>query len=106
MSRAERRQYQRMTKGQDPYAPRTPPGGSRPPPRRRRGAGEPRDWSFTRGFWLRAIGIAAVVGVLGLSVVWSAGAERAVLVGAVSAVAALALLAGARLILQRRAAAR
>jgi hypothetical protein len=105
MSRAERRQYQRMTKGQDPYAPRTPAGGNRPPPRRR-GAREPRDWSFTRGFWLRAIGIAAVVGVLGLSVVWSSGAERALVVGAASAAASLALLVGIRLILQRRAATR
>jgi hypothetical protein len=105
MSRAERRQYQRMMKGQDPYAPKTPPGGNRPPPRKR-GTGEPRDWAFTRRFWLRSIGIAAVVGVLGLSVVWQNGAEQALLVGAAAATATIGLLVGARLIFQRRVAAR
>jgi hypothetical protein len=105
MSRAERRQYERMMKGQDPYAPRTPAGGNRPPPRRR-GAGQPRDWSFTRRFWLRSIGLAVVVGVVGLSVVWSNGAEQALLVGAVAALLTIALLVGARLVLQRRVAAR
>jgi hypothetical protein len=105
MSRAERRQYQRMTKGQDPYAPRTPAGGNRPPPRRR-GTREPRDWSFTRGFWLRSIGLAAVIGVLGLSVVWQSGAEQALLVGALAATATIGLLVVARLFIQRRVAAR
>jgi hypothetical protein len=105
MSRAERRQYQRMMKGQDPYAPKTPPGGNRPPPRRRTER-EPRDWSFTRGFWLRSIGLAAVVGVLGLSVVWQNGAEPALLVGAVAALLTIALLVGVRLLIQRRVAAR
>jgi hypothetical protein len=100
MSRAERRQYQRMMKGQDPYAPKTPAGG-RPPPRRR-GSREPRDWSFNRGFWLRSIGLAALVGVLGLSVVWSTGAERALLVGAATAAATIGLLVVLRLIIQRR----
>jgi hypothetical protein len=106
MSRAERRQYQRMMKGQDPYAPKTVGGGNRPPPRRRRGSGEPRDWSFTRRFWLRAIGIAAVVGVIGLSVVWPSGADRALVVGVVTAIAAFGLLVAVRLLLQRRTAAR
>jgi hypothetical protein len=102
MSRAERRQYQKMMKNQDPYAQRTPPGGQRPP--RRKTPGEPRDWSFTRQFWLRAVGIAAVVGVVGLSVTWGSGAETALLVGVAATIAALGLLAGFRLILQRRAA--
>lgn len=102
MSRAERRQYQKMKKSQDPYAPRTPPGGGRPP--RKRAAGASRDWSFTRGFWLRAIGIAAVVGVIALSVTWTSGAATALAAGAAAGVAALALLAGSRYILLRRAA--
>jgi hypothetical protein len=104
MSRAERRQYQRLMKGQDPYAPK-PPAGGRPPPRRR-GPREPRDWSFHRGFWLRSIGIAAVVGVLGLSVAWPSGAEQALLVGAAAAAATFGLLVVTRLIIQRRVAAR
>jgi hypothetical protein len=38
--------------------------------------------------------------------VWSSGAERALVVGAASAAASLALLVGIRLVLQRRAATR
>jgi hypothetical protein len=105
MSRAERRQYERMMKGQDPYAPSKGPG-RRPPPRRRGATREPRDWSFNRGFWLRSIGVAAVVGVIGLSVVWSGGAERAILVGVVAAAATIAVLVAFRLIVQRRVAPR
>jgi hypothetical protein len=100
MSRAERRQYQRMTKNQDPYA--TPSGGRGRRPPRKRGPVAPRDWSFTRGFWLKIIGIAAVVGLIGLSVTWPGGAERALMVGAATAVAAFVLLVGARMFLQRR----
>jgi hypothetical protein len=102
MSRAERRQYQKMMKNQDPYAPRTPAGGGRPP--KKRAVREARDWSFTRGFWLRSIGLAAVAGVIGLSVTWSSGAETALLVGAAVALAAIGVLVIARLFLQRRAA--
>ena len=101
MSRAERRQYQRMTKGQDPYAQPSRGGGQRPP--RRRAPREPRDWSFNRGFWLKSIGVAAAVGLVGLSVLWSSGAERALLVGSVTAVATVLLLVGIRLFFQRRA---
>ena len=104
MSRAERRQYQRMMKGQDPYAQPSRGGAKKPP--RRTGPREPRDWSFHRGFWLKSIGIAAVVGLVGLSVVWSRGAELALLVGAVTAVATVVLLALFRLLLQRRTAPR
>lgn len=100
MSRAERRQYQRMTKNQDPYASPSGAKGRRPP--RRRGSSEPRDWSFTRGFWLKSIGIAAVVGLIGLSVTWPGGAERALLVGAGTGVAAFVLLVAVRVFLQRR----
>jgi hypothetical protein len=102
MSRAERRQYQKMMKSQDPYAPRTPPGGGRPP--KKRTARAPRDWSFTRGFWLRSVGIAAVAGVVALSVAWSSGAETALLAGGAVAVGVLGILALVRLFLQRRTA--
>lgn len=102
MSRAERRQYQRMTKGQDPYAPSSRPGGRRPP--RRPGSREPRDWSFHRGFWLRSVALAAVVGLIGLSIVWQSGAERALVVGLGAAAATLGLLIALRLLLRRAAA--
>ena len=101
MSRAERRQYQRMTKGQDPYAQPSRGGGQRPP--RRRAPRKPRDWSFNRGFWLKSFGIAAAVGLIGLSVLWSSGAERAILVGAATVAATVVLLAVVRLFFQRRA---
>jgi hypothetical protein len=100
MSRAERRQYQRMTKNQDPYASPSGTKGRRPP--KRRGTSEPRDWSFTRGFWLKSIGIAAVVGLIGMSVAWPGGPEGALLVGAATGVAAFVLLVVVRLFLQRR----
>jgi hypothetical protein len=101
MSRAERRQYQRMMKGQDPYA-QQPRGGQKRPPKKR-ATREPRDWSFNRGFWLKSIGVAVVVGLIGLSVVWPNGAETALLVGAVAAAATLGLLVVLRLVFQRRA---
>jgi hypothetical protein len=101
MSRAERRQYQRMMKGQDPYA-QQPRGGQKRPPRKR-AAREPRDWSFNRGFWLKSIGVAVVVGLVGLSVVWTSGAELALLVGAAAAAATIGLLVVVRLFFQRRA---
>lgn len=100
MSRAERRQYQRMVKNQDPYASPSGTKGRRPP--RRPGSNEPRDWSFTRGFWLKSVGIAAVVGLVGLSVTWPGGAEQALLVGAATGAAAFVLLVVVRLFLQRR----
>jgi hypothetical protein len=101
MSRAERRQYQRMMKGQDPYA-QQPRGGQKRPPKKR-ATREPRDWSFNRGFWLKSIGVAVVVGLIGLSVVWPNGAETALLVGAGAAAANMGLLVVVRLVFQRRA---
>lgn len=102
MSRAERRQYQRMMKGQDPYAPSPGVGGRRPP--RRSSTREPRDWSFHRGFWLRSIGLAVVIGLVGLSLVWQSGAERALLVGLGAAAATIGLLVILRLVLRRASA--
>jgi hypothetical protein len=101
MSRAERRQYQRMMKGQDPYA-QQPRGGQKRPPKKR-ATPEPRDWSFNRGFWLKSVAVAVVVGLVGLSVVWSNGAETALLVGALAAAATMGLLVMVRLFFQRRA---
>lgn len=101
MSRAERRQYQRMMKGQDPYA--LPPKSGGRPPRRPR-AGAPRDWSFNRGFWVKSVLVAAVVGVIGLSLVWSSGAQTAALAGLGAAAAVIAVLVGLRLLLRRAAA--
>jgi hypothetical protein len=89
-----------MTKNQDPYA--TPSGGRGRRPPRKRGPVTPRDWSFSRGFWLKSIGIAAVVGLIGLSVTWPGGAERALVVGAATGVAAFVLLVASRVFLQRR----
>ncbi len=90
-----------MMKGQDPYA-QQPRGGQKRPPRKR-APREPRDWSFTRGFWLKSIGVAVVVGLIGLSVVWTTGAETALMVGAVAAAATIGLLVVVRLFFQRRA---
>jgi len=104
MSRAERRQYQRMLKGQDPYAPPPPRGGGGRRPSRRAGSRTPHDWSFNRGFWLKSLGLAAVVGVTALSVSWSAGAEVALTAGGLAAAVAIALLVGLRLVIQRRTA--
>ncbi|MEK6192023.1 MAG: hypothetical protein AABM41_06830 [Chloroflexota bacterium] len=101
MSRAERRQYQRMMKGQDPYAP--PKAGGRRPPRRS-GPRAPRDWSFHRGFWLRSAAVAVVAGLIGLSVVWPSGAERAAVVGLGAAAATIGVLVILRLLLRRAAA--
>jgi len=101
MSRAERRQYQRMMKGQDPYAP--PKAGGRRPPRRP-GPRGPRDWSFHRGFWLKSASVALVAGLIGLSVVWPSGAESAALVGLGAAAATIGLLVVLRLLLRRAAA--
>jgi len=102
MSRAERRQYQRMMKGQDPRALPAKPGGRRPP--RRPGSQEPRDWSFHRRFWLRSAGVAAVAGLIGLSVVWPSGAELALLAAVGVAAATIGLLVIVRFILRRAAA--
>jgi hypothetical protein len=101
MSRAERRQYQRMMKGADPYAPPPPKGGGRPP--RRRGSSGPRDWSFNRGFWWKSAGGAAVVGIAGLSIAWSSGPERAAVIGVILAAVVMAVLVGLRMVMQRRA---
>jgi len=102
MSRAERRQYQRMMKGQDPRALPPKAAGRRPP--RRPGSQGPRDWSFHRRFWLKSVGVAIVAGLIGLSVVWPSGAQPALLTGLGAAALAVGVLVIARLILRRAAA--
>ncbi len=101
MSRAERRQYQRMMKGQDPNAPRTPPGGTKPPKRKATPAA--RDWSFTRRFWVRSGLAAAAVGIVGLSVAWPSGAERALVIGAALTAGLFGILVAVRWYLKRSA---
>ncbi|MGH2462564.1 MAG: hypothetical protein ACRDFZ_02925 [Candidatus Limnocylindria bacterium] len=99
MSRAERRQYQRMMKGQDPRGLPPRAGGRRP--QRPPVSQKPRDWSFHRGFWLRSIGIAVVAGLIGLSVAWPSGAETALLAGLGVGAATIGLLVILRLFLRR-----
>jgi hypothetical protein len=48
--------------------------------------------------------LAAVVGLIGLSLVWQSGAERALLVGAGAAAATIGVLVVLRLLLRRAAA--
>lgn len=93
-----------MMKGQDPYASPSKSGGRRPP--RRSGPPKPRDWSFHRRFWLKTVGLAVIVGLIGLSATWTQGPELALVVGLASAVATVVLLATVRLLLLRRSAAR
>jgi hypothetical protein len=104
MSREERRQYQRMMRNME-RGPSLPPAAqARIERQRARRAQQPtaRSADLTPGFWLRAVGIALVVGFLGLSVQWSEGLPRALYVGLGAGVVALAGVVGFRL-LQRRA---
>jgi hypothetical protein len=107
MSREERRQYQRMMRTMD-RGPSLPPAAqARIERQRARRAQQTAAGSaeLTRGFWLRAAAIAAVVGFLGLSVQWSEGMPRAAYVGIAAAILALAVVVGFRLF-QRRASSR
>ncbi len=63
----------------------------------------PRDWSFTRRFWVRS-GLASVaVGIIGLSVAWPSGAERALLIGAALTAGVWGILVLVRWYLKRSA---
>lgn len=107
MSREERRQYQRMMRNVD-RGPSLPPAAqARVERQRARRAQKPsgRGAELTTGFWIRAVVIAIVVGLLGLSVQWSEGMPRALYVGIAAAVLALVVVVGFRL-MQRRAASR
>jgi len=112
MSRAERRAYKRMTKGQDPYG--LPSGASsaggarakaqaRSRPRRRTPQGE---FSFVSGRFLAwLVGGAVVVGLLGFSVAWPNGMPGALYSG-LAATAGWLVLAVAFRFLQSRMAGR
>jgi hypothetical protein len=105
MSREERRQYQRMMRNME-RGPSLPPAAqARIERQRARRAQQPaaRRGDFTAGFWVRAIGIALVVGFLGLSVQWTEGMPRSLYAGVAAAVVALVVVVGFRLF-QRRAA--
>jgi hypothetical protein len=104
MSREERRQYQRMMRTMD-RAPSLPPAAqARIERQRARRPQQPTERSaeLTRGFWVRAVAIAVVVGFLGLSVQWNEGLPRALYVGGAAGVVALVVVVGFRLF-QRRA---
>jgi len=82
MSREERRQYQRMMKGQDPYSA---PRGTRDP--RRKPTPRPKPTNAVaaapsgRRFWTRTAGAAVVMGVVAFSMQWHAGMPWALYVG-------------------------
>jgi hypothetical protein len=105
MSREERRQYQRMMRNME-RGPSLPPAAQARIERQRakRAQLKPtaRSADLTRGFWLRAVAIAAVVGFLGMSVQWSEGLPRALYVGIAAAFLAFVVVVGFRLF-QRRA---
>src|SRR5918996_3209972 len=106
MSREERRQYQRMMRNME-RGPSLPPAAQARIERQRAKRARQqtaRSADLTRGFWVRAVAIAAVVGFLGMSVQWSEGLPRALYVGIAAAILALVVVVGFRL-LQRRMAA-
>jgi hypothetical protein len=102
MSRAERRQYERMSKGQDPYAPN--PRQSRDPRRnkpRPRPAANAKPATGGRQFWTRSVGAAVIIGVLAFSVAWGQGMPIAAYVGVGAAGATVLAAAGLRRLLAR-----
>lgn len=108
MSRAERRQYQRLAKGQDPYAVRVAPGAQRRAEKlAARRAAQRRDppGSFTGRYVTVVLAGAAIAGLGAFSLAWPNGVGVAWLAG--GGVAALWIVAtvGMRL-LQRRSAGR
>jgi hypothetical protein len=107
MSRAERRQYERMTKGQDRGAPPIPPGArARMERSRARRASEPAHGTgLSLRFWVRSLAIALGLGLVAFSLAWPSGMPFAMYVGLGVAVIALGALLGFRA-LQRRLATR
>ncbi|MDQ2935240.1 MAG: hypothetical protein M3R49_09745 [Chloroflexota bacterium] len=106
MSRAERRQYERMTKGQDRGGlPPVPPGTrARLERRRARRAPEPvQGIGLTLRFWGRALAIALALGLTAFSLAWPRGMPLALYVGLVIAAVACAIQLGIRAVRQRAA---
>lgn len=107
MSREERRQYARMTRGMD-RSPALPPAAraraERNAARRAaRQAASERPHAFTLRFWVFSLLVAAAVGYLAFSVQWPQ--PHALMVGVAVAAVTLAVAVGLKL-LRRRAAAR
>lgn len=112
MSREERRAYQRQMKGMD-KGPQLPPAAKERAERNaarraQRRSKEPATQAgeFTTQFWLRGVGVAAIVGFLGFSLQWGEGMPRALYVGMAVAAVALLLAVGFRFLQRRLPAAR
>lgn len=107
MSREERRQYQRMTKGAD-RTPGLPPAARARAERARvkreaaRGTRGTRSQGLSARYWLTSLVVASVAGLIGFSLQWPA-MPLAAYVGIAVGVVTAAVLLGFRL-LQRRAA--
>lgn len=108
MSREERRQYQRLTKGMDPTAPPAPRGAGRRRVERARqrrartaeGAGPRR---LTARYVTISLVIAFLAGLIALSLAWPNGPSFALTVGVAAGLVFLGLLLGLRLLQQRAA---
>jgi hypothetical protein len=105
MSREERRQYRRMMKGVDrsPVPPVDPGARARLERNRaRRAASQPSTGgALTLRFWLMALVIAAVIGLVAFSLAWPSGMPFALYVGIGVALAALAGQVGFRFLRRR-----
>ena len=108
MSRAERRAYKRMNKGQDPYAmPAATANRGRAAARtarRARPAGPFAFWSPRFMTWL--VGGAVAAGLLAFSLGWPSGMPTALWVGLGGAAAWAGLIVGLRFLQGRMAASR
>ena len=108
MSRAERRAYKRMNKGQDPYAmPAAPANRGRAAARtarRAKPAGPFVFWSRRFITWL--VGGAVVAGLIAFSLSWPNGLPMALWVGLGAAAAWAGLIVGLRFLQGRMAASR
>ncbi len=106
MSREERRAYQRQMKSMD-RGPALPPAARARAERnaarrsRRRQQKDEAPGAFTRGWWIRSLLVAFLVGYLGFSLQWDSGLPWALYVGVIAGAIAFGLLVGVRL-LQRR----
>lgn len=106
MSRAERRAYQRMTKNQDPRALPVNAGqkarAERIAQRRAasRGTTAPRPG---RTYWIRALVVAVLLGVVAFSIAWPNGMPVALYVGLAAVAVALVAAFGLRTVLSRAA---
>ncbi|MEP7081955.1 MAG: hypothetical protein ABI841_03150 [Chloroflexota bacterium] len=108
MSREERRQYERMMKNMERGQTLPPAARARvernAARRAARSAGQSRSHGFTPRFLVVSLGVAAVAGLIGLSLQWPE-MPRALYIGLAVAGVTLAVQIGLRL-LQRRAARR